>query len=130
MESILSVLLGLLIAWTILTYVPVRTKVSYYTLSPWPLELDNSNLALIGVGLASPVPKPSVMDATPVSNPVIIAQSPAPVMSMGPAPMAPMSPAPMVSAPVSMSPAPVMVTSPAPVSMSPISITPGPAPSA
>ena len=123
MESILSVLLGLLFAWTILMYVPVRTKVSYYTLNPWPLEMDDSNLAIIGVGLAAPKPKPSVMDATPASaaTPVMVmTRSPAPVNL---APVVPASPAPVNLAPV-------VPASPAPMSMSPVSITRGPAPSA
>jgi len=136
MESIFSVLLGLLFAWVILMYVPVRTKVSYYTLNPWPLEMDDSNLAIIGVGLAAPKPKPSVMDATPAApKPVMVSMGPAPVSKapMAPAPVSPVSmgPAPVSKAPVtSPSPTPTAM-GPAPVmSMSPISITRGPAPSA
>ena len=102
MESIFSVLLGVILAWTILMYFPVRrAKVSYYTLNPWPLELDNSNLALVGVGLASPKPKTSVMDASPASSaqPVMMEQ-------VLPATTSP-SPMPVISGPVTMSPGPV-----------------------
>ena len=151
MESIFSALLGVLIAWTILMYFPVRrAKVSYYTLNPWPLELDNSNLALVGVGLASPNPKTSVMDTSPASSaqPVMMSPTPMPVVfgpvSTSPSPMPvsstpmPMSsgpvsvsstPMPMSSGPVSMSPSPIPVIS-GPVSMSPGPVTQGPVPSA
>ena len=79
MESIFSVLIGFVLAWIILGYFPVQQpKVSYFTLHPWPLELDDSNLALIGVGLASPKPKPSVMDASPASSAEPVMMSPAP----------------------------------------------------
>jgi hypothetical protein len=132
MESIWSVLLGLLFAWAILMYVPVRTKVSYYTLNPWPLEMDDSNLAIIGVGLAAPKPKPSVMDATPAVAPKYVMMKPKPVQqSQMPVP-APVQQSQMpVPAPVQQSqmpvPAPVQ-----PVSMtaSPISIMRAPGPSA
>ena len=133
MESIFSVLLGLLIAWVILMYVPVRPQVSMYSrqMNPWPLEMDDSNLAIIGVGLAAPKPKPSVMDATPasVSKPVMVSMGPAPMVTASPAPMVTASPAPPQM------PVPVPRPSPAPMSMSPVSASPvsvtrGPAPSA
>ena len=66
MHAWLSLALGLIMAWLIITFAIPQRTVSYYTLRPWPLELDDSNLALIGVGLASRVePRPSVMDSTP-----------------------------------------------------------------
>ena len=121
-QSLLSIGLGFVIAWTILTFTP-RPKVSMYSrqMDAWPLELDDSNLALIGVGLASPKPKTSVMDATPapMAKPVMMAPGPSPV-SMSPGPVS-TSPGPGPS-PMSMSPGP----GPSPVSMSP---APGPSPS-
>jgi len=138
LQSLMSIGLGFLFAWTILMCFPDQPKVSYYTLDAWPLELDDSNLAIIGVGLASPKPKPSVMDATPApsAKPVMMAsKSPAqPVMMAAPSPkpavamaMSPSQPV-MMAAP-SPNPTVAMAMSPSPVSMSPIAITPVPTPS-
>ena len=84
MQSWLSLGLGLVFAWLIIQFLPVQ-KVSSFTLQPWPLELDDSNLALIGVGLAAraPVPqRPSVMDATPAApKTVAIMTTPVPAPS-------------------------------------------------
>ena len=116
METFVSVILGLIIAWVILTITPGQRKVSYFTLSPWPIEMDNSNLALIGVGLASPKPMPSVMDASPASSamPVMMASpAPAPVMMTSAAPEPVMTPAPSpMYSPVAS--APISISSPAP----------------
>ena len=131
MENILSILLGHLIAWIILMYVPVRKTVSYFTLNPWPIESDDSNLAIIGVGLAAPKPKPSVMDATPasVATPVMVPpRSPMPVPVMAP-PRSPV-PVPVMVPPRSPVPVPVMAPSSKAVAAQPISITQGAAPSA
>jgi hypothetical protein len=128
-RSLLSIGLGFAIAWTILTFVP-KPKVSNYgfgpgntVLNPWPVEMDNSNLALIGVGLEARTPAPaSVMDASPASSakPVMLTgQSPKPVM-MASSPMpATRSPAPSVPAMMMASPSPapsvpVMMASPSP----------------
>ena len=102
MESVVSVLLGFFVAWLILTYfmpAPVVVVSTYSReMDAWPLELDDSNLAVIGVGLASPKPKPSVMDASPASSakPVMMMMapgpSPPPMMMMAPGP----SPPPMM----------------------------------
>lgn len=129
-----SLALGLLIAWGIIAFVPVRKQVSTFTsLQPWPLELDDSNLMLIGVGLASQKPsKPSVMDTSPAPAPKTVAimtpasasptphmahaTSPMPMaMASAPSPIA-MSPSP---APVAMAPTPVSMMSPAPLTIVP-----------
>jgi hypothetical protein len=108
-QSLASIGLGLFIAWAILSFVkPVAApKVSTFTLDPWPLSLDNSNLALIGVGLASRAPAPpSVMDASPASSakPVMMMAAPAPAMKM----MAPAPAMKMMAAPAP-APAPAMM---------------------
>ena len=105
--------LGIFIAFVILSFA-APPKVSTYSrnIDAWPLTLDDSNLALIGVGLESRAPAPpSVMDASPASSakPVMmmkVSPAPAPVMMMAPAAPAPvmmMAPAP---APMAMGPAP------------------------
>jgi len=121
----MSIGLGFLLAWTILTYVPVQQpKVSYYTLQPAPVEMDTSNLAIIGVGLATAKPKPSVMDATPapMAKPVMMAApGPKPVMMAAPGPK------PMMMA---QNPAQLMMMMPSPspsssmMSMSPVMPSP------
>jgi len=110
-QSLMSISLGFVFALTILKYFPAQPpKVSYYTLQPTPLEMDTSNLALIGVGLASPKPKPSVMDASPASSaqPVMMATAPKPaqpvMMATAPKPAQPvmMATAPKPAQPVMM----------------------------
>ena len=97
MENIVSIILGLLIAWVILTFTSSRRSnyLEHLILHPAPIDGPSmENPALIGAGLASraPVPvRPSVMDATPASS----AQ---PVM-MGDVNMAPISVMPMQQAP-------------------------------
>jgi hypothetical protein len=135
MQSWLSLGLGLVFAWLIVTFLIPARPVSYYALQPWPLELDDSNLALIGVGLASRAPapsRPSVMDSTPAPpRKYVMVSAPSP----GPAPMAPMLPPTPASAPapvsapspVVMAPAPVSAPSPmAPMSPSPMASSPAP----
>ena len=118
MHAWLSLALGLIMAWLIITFAIPQRTVSYYTLRPWPLELDDSNLALIGVGLASRVePRPSVMDSTPAppANVVIMSQKTAPMAPMAPmVPMAPMAPAPVT----------LVGGTPSPVSTTPITLSP------
>ena len=101
-QSLMSIGLGFALAWGILTFFPQR-QVSTFKLDPWPVDMDNSNLALIGVGLASPKPKPSVMDASPASSakPVMLTgqKSPKPVMMTAQSPMPPpMMPPPPLQA--------------------------------
>ena len=127
MESVVSVLLGFFVAWLILTYfmpAPVVVVSTYSReMDAWPLELDDSNLAVIGVGLASPKPKPSVMDASPASSakPVMMMMAPGP----SPPPMMMMAPGQppkmMVMAPGQ--PPKMMVTPAMPVSST---MTPAP----
>lgn len=132
-QSISSFGLGGIIAWLILTFFQAKKTVSYYTqLRPWPLEEDNSNLALIGVGLASA--KPSVMDATPSAQPqvMIMEQPPQMMMEEAPSPLPAMSPEVVnIAVPVyPAAPAPMaMVMSPAPMG-SPVTLTQAPSPSA
>ena len=121
-------------AWLILAFFQVKNTVSYYTqLRPWPLEEDNSNLALVGVGLASAKPKSSVMDPTQSAPPQVVIMEPSPqtVMVEAPSPIPPMSPEVVhVAVPVTAAPAP-MAMSPSPASMgSPVMLTPALSPSA
>ena len=126
MEIIASIILGLIIAWVILMLTPAQRKVSYFTLDPWPIEMDNSNLALIGVGLASPKPTSSVMDASPASSAMPVMMSPAApgpshmAMAPGPSPVSMMAPAPSHMA---------MAPGPSPMAMAPVTLSPAPAPS-
>lgn len=131
-QTIVSIGLGLFIAFIILSYAmkPVVTpKVSTFTLDPWPLSLDDSNLALIGVGLESRAPAPpSVMDASPAASakPVMMASVPQAPMPMGSSTVmaAPHFTGPMMAP----SPSPVMMMAPSPAM--PVSSTMTPAPSA
>jgi len=126
LQSLMSIGLGFLLAWAILAYVPVQQpKVSYYTMNPWPLELDDSNLAIIGVGLASPKPKTSVMDATPapMAKPVMMAAPGPKTMAAAPGPK-PMMMAQSPAQPMMMMPSPSPSSSM--MSMSPVSIMPSP----
>lgn len=127
-QSITSIGLGLFIAWSILSFVkPVASpKVSTFTLDPWPLSLDDSNLALIGVGLESRAPAPpSVMDASPAASakPVMMAPA-APTKKM--MPMAP-APAKMMMAPGPSPAAPMVMMLPVPSPAAPMSSTMTPA---
>ena len=141
-QSISSFGLGGIIAWLILTFFQAKKTVSYYTqLRPWPLEEDNGNLALIGVGLASA--KPSVMDATQPQV-MIMEQSPQMQMVQAPSPLPAMSPevvniavpvypaapvaTPPVAVPLAVAPSP-MAMSMSPMG-SPVTLTQAPSPSA
>lgn len=138
MKTLATIGLGLFIAFVILSY--VKPQVSTYTLNAWPLELDDSNLALIGAGLASPQPKPSVMDASPTASAKNVmmmmgSSAPAPMMKMPVKMMAPGT-APMVMMAPGAPPPPMMVA-PAPSSalpmsstMTPVSMQQAPSPSA
>ena len=106
-ESIASIVVGVAIAWFIIN----MTKTSTFTLNPSPLETDE----LVGVGLATALPKKSVMDAdtTPAPSVVLMNSSPATPMSPAPLTMAPEAPATVLNpqtsmAPVPMSPQPMM----------------------
>lgn len=103
--------------------IPSRS-VSYYTLHPWPLELDDSNLMLIGVGLASRTPiveRPSVMDAAAPSTqvqpmiiqttpPVVVPPVPAPVPIAASRPVVASTPSPLPA----MAPSPIHIMTPSP----------------
>lgn len=142
-QSITSIGLGGIMAWLILMIFQVKKTTSYYMqLRPWPLEENNSNLALIGVGLASAKPTSSVMDATP-SSPQVMIMTPAPAqvaMVETQSPTPPQSPEVVhiavpasVTVPLAPSPTP-MAMSPSPTFMgSPVTLTPqsaSPSPSA
>ena len=94
MENIVSVLLGLLFAWLILSFTSVgRSNYANTILYPASvMEPPAQNSALIGAGLASAA-KPSVMDATPASSaqPVMMgAMNMAPISVTPGAPQMPM----------------------------------------
>jgi hypothetical protein len=140
-QSITSIGLGGIMAWLILSFFQAKKTVSYYTqLRPWPLEEDNSNLALVGVGLATAKPKSSVMDATP-SSPQVMIMEPSPMVEEAPSPLPAMAPevvhiavptypAPVASSSMESAPSPMsMAAAPAPMG-SPLTITPAPSPSA
>jgi hypothetical protein len=114
---LVSLALGLLIAWAIVTYVnSMSRKVSYYAQMPVTTsELSQVDQSLVAVGLAQYPEVPSIMDSVnkptqykpaPAPAPVVIqaaapspdfAPSPTPVSSPAPRPMAPVS-SPMASA--------------------------------
>ena len=105
-ESLASIIFGFTIAWLILS----MPKVSNFTLNPAPIDYDDSNLMLVGTGLATQMPKPSVMDAD---------MGPAPsVVLMNNTPPTPMSPTPLMISPGT-APAPVTVVNP-PTAMAPV----------
>lgn len=127
-QSVSSIGLGGIVAWLILSFFQVKKTTSYYTqLRPWPLEEDNSNLALVGVGLASA--KPSVMDSAPSPQVMIMEPSPQTAMVEAPSPLPAMSPEVVhIAVPVyPAAPAPTPMTSPAPMG-SPVTLTPSPSP--
>lgn len=143
-QSISTIGLGLIISWAILSFVQVKKTTSYFTLRPWPLEEDSSNLALIGVGLASTPPKPSVMDASRPAQPVMMAPA-APTSSdmthittsapMSLAMQAPVAASPATMMPPQLTPAPMMAVNmmPAPspnMNKPPMVMAPAPSPSA
>jgi len=120
MENIVSIILGLLIAWVILTFTSSRRSnyLEHVILHPAPIDGPSmENPALIGAGLASA--KPSVMDATPASSaqPVMMGDVNMAPISVMPSPMAmPMQQAPpMMPSPMAMptQQAPAMMPTPA-----------------
>lgn len=131
MHAWLSLGLGLLIAWIIVTFMIPPRSVSYFTLHPWPLELDDSNLAMIGVGLASRTPgtqeRPSVMDAMPAAQAMPVMTAPRPTVQTTPPVVVPPVPPPVMVPPQSvvppmptpsvlstMAPSPLKLTIPSP----------------
>jgi len=91
-ESLGSIIIGLAIAMFILR----MPKVSTYgpiQLDPAPVDYDDSNLALIGAGLATQAPTKSVMDAAGPDPSVVL---------MNKSPTTPLSPSPL-RAPTNMS---------------------------
>jgi len=107
-ESLMSIFIGVTIAWFILN----MPKVSTFTLDPAPIEYDDSNLALIGTGLATQAPQPpSVMDADTGPAPSVVLMNSQATMPMSPAPLMlssdsydPMPPVTVVNPPTSMAP--------------------------
>ena len=92
MKSVLSILLGIVIAWLILTFTSSKRS-NYLVLQPTPVdEPPAQNSALIGAGLA--VAKPSVMDATPAdtARPVMMSNMQMAPISVSRPPMPPMNP--------------------------------------
>ena len=119
MESIASVLIGLVIAWFIVNLYSVRRSTFLERLILHPADVEESssmqNPALIGSGLASA--KPSVMDASPMAKPVMMhpqmpmpvqPQIPMPVQPQMPMPVQPQMPVPVQ--PVSMTASPISIT--------------------
>ena len=106
-ESLMSIFIGITIAWFILN----MPKVSTFTLDPAPLEYDDSNLALVGAGLATQAPQPpSVMDADTGPDPSVVLMNSSPATPMSPAPLTlssggtPAPPVTVVNPPTSMAP--------------------------
>lgn len=129
-QSVGTIGLGLIISWTVLSFTQVKSKTSYFTLSPWPLEESNSNLALIGVGLASPKPAPSVMDATPAPAQPMIMEPAAPV-SGNMTHLETTSPMPITTpSPITLTPSTLMPPQLTPAPMSSKDMMPSPAPMA
>ena len=128
---ILTVTLGLVIAYFILkfarvqtdsTYIPGR---SYYKSGPTvnPSPLDE---ALIGVGLETRVVSDSVMDSGSVATMVMPPTVNSGPMSSAPSPMMDMSSAPSPMMAMSSAPSPMMAMGNAQVSMTPIpEVSPG-----
>jgi hypothetical protein len=121
---LVSLALGLLIAWVIVTYVnSMSRKVSYYAQMPVTAsELSQVDQSLVAVGLAQYPEVPSIMDSVNKPTQYKPAPAPAPVIIQAAAP----SP--------DFTPSPTPVTSPALRPMAPVSSpmssvgTPTPAP--
>jgi hypothetical protein len=116
MDNIASIILGLLIAWCIISFT-YGSRSNYRTrgmINPEKIEeSSNQNPALVGTGLATSTgPKPSVMDATPapMARPVMMAQNPQmPKQMPSPTPMQMHMPLPTQN---NMPSRPVSITSP------------------
>ena len=96
MKSVLTIILGVVIAWFIVSFFSVK-KSTYLVLHPADFESSpmQENPALIGTGLASrPAARPSVMDATPSSQaqPVMMSNMQMAPISVSRPPMPPMNP--------------------------------------
>jgi len=129
MRWLLSLILGLLLAWSIVLYVNKNT--STYTMAMDPIDIKNSQDPLVGVGLAQYPESKSIMDS--IDQPVPFSYGPAPNLQIiegstpdpnfvpSPEPPGP-SPSPV---PASPSPSPV----PASPSPSPVPASPSPGPS-
>jgi hypothetical protein len=158
MRWLLSLTLGLLIAWIIVLYVNKMRRTSYFykadSVQPAPLEQVDSSL--VAVGLAQYPQVPSIMDSVNQPTPAPRRQPPprqdrprgpggdmdkpmklpqrGPPPSQGPAPMTPtstpMSPVPTNSP--SFSPTPIPGPTPKPPTTTPVGASPsssgGPAP--
>lgn len=138
MRWLLSLFLGLIIAWIIVFSVNNMQRVSYYQADTVPGEIKGIDDPLVAVGLAQYPPAPSIMDSinqpvkakVPRSSPGAKIESsdgfatPMPLPGVPPQ-MPSATPAPATSAPgPSMSP----VSSPAPAPLSPAPSAPSPAP--
>jgi hypothetical protein len=136
MRWLLSLIIGLLLAWVIVLSVPRNTSYFESQLDPTPInKLEES---LVGVGLAHYPPTKSIMDS--INHPVPFSYGPAPNLNVikgsspdpnftpnsSPAP-SPVTPGAPMSAPMSNYGSP----SPSPVFNSPAPVTPaaGPGPS-
>ncbi len=140
MRWLLSLFLGLIIAWIIVFSVNNMKRVSYYQNDTIPGEIKGIDDSLVAVGLAQYPPVPSIMDSinkpvkpnVPRSSPAAKIESsdgfatPMPLPGVPP-PMPGVTPAPATSAPgPSMSP--VSSPSPKPLSPSPSAVSPAPVP--
>lgn len=115
-QSLASIVIGLAIAWVIIN----MTKSSTFTLNPAPLDYNDENLLLVGAGLATAPPKPSVMDPEMLPEPSVVLMNSAPTMPLSPTPltMAPEAPPIVVNSPMPMAPVPqrpMMMPQPSPV---------------
>ena len=110
---LVSLALGLLIAWAIVTYVnSMSRKVSYYAQMPvTTTDLSLVDQSLVAVGLAQYPEVPSIMDSINKPVPYKPAPAPAPVVIQAAAPSPDFAP----------SPGPSPVASPAPRPMAPVS---------
>jgi len=122
MKSVLSILLGIVIAWVILTFISSRRSNYLERLVLHPadvMEPPAQNSALIGAGLATAMP--SVMDATPASSaqpvmmgsmnmsPISVTQPQMPMQPQMPTPMMPPQMPMQPQMPTPMMPTPAIV---------------------
>lgn len=112
---LVSLALGLLIAWAIVTYVnSMSRKVSYYAQMPVTTsELSQVDQSLVAVGLAQYPEASSIMDSVNKPTQYKPAPAPAPVVIQAAAPSPDFAPSP--------SPSPVTSPAPAPRPMAPVS---------
>ncbi len=149
MRWLLSLLLGLLITWIIVSYVNKMPRVSYYQAPLYPGDIANMDDSLVAVGLAQFPEVPSIMDS--INKPVKYTGQPTVIHGSLPDPnftplpgMKTMTPGPAASRPVSTTgtsisspvgfsnpvpapgPTPVTSSSPAPFAVSSLSGSPYP----